>query len=434
MLRLIVFIIAALAFMLPAVVCAWPAWTEKELPSGARVIFIPDSSSRTVSVNIWVKAGSRDEDKGEEGISHFLEHLFFRGSEEESGAEFKAAIEALGGVSNAETANDYTRYYINAPSKNASKALSMLIHALKKASFSKDELEIERKVILEECRMRGNAASSVLFNAAIETAYGQHPYARPVIGYEANIKRFSRNDFLSYREKMYRPSNLVFVIAGRFSEKEALGIISDEYGSLSGYAERYDRKEFAIPSGKPKEKRLKSSGISEVMAGYYAPPASKERELCAADVFCFLIGKGRSSVLAKARENSGGRILSMGVDFQTMKDPGLILFSASSNDMTPEELKSEIDAAVRYVADGKFSDADLARARRILSAESVYSFDTNAGRAGSFGLYAVIGRSGFAADYAGMIEKVSRDDVIGIASGFSGGPDVFVFSGGPKKK
>ena len=417
-----------------ALLCGFSGYHETVLPSGARVVTIPDPASRTSSVNIWVGAGSADETKGEEGISHFLEHLFFRGVEGKSGSEFKSAIEAIGGSANAETSKDYTRYYINVPSENTLRALELLISTMRSASFSKDEIDVERKVVLEEYRINEAAPMTEAYNKLFSLAYGGHPYSKPVIGLEANIKRFTRNDVLSYREKFYSPSNLVFVVSGRFSEKDVVSLVSNAFSSPGPQFSGKSGAAAFTPLAKTASADLKRSGTPMVMMGYYGPPAADEKRLCAADVLCFLLGKGEGSVFSGIRSGSDGKIKTLSVDFQTMRDPGLIILSASG-DVGKAELEKTISDAVKKVSGGGFSDSELARAKRLLSRTYLYSLETNDGKASCIGLYSVLGRTAFAAEYPDLIRAVSREDVIKMAKSISGDPAVLVTLGkeGAKK-
>jgi len=144
---------------------------EHKLPSGIKILTYVNNLSETSSVNVWVKTGSANETADNSGISHFLEHMFFRGTDKIGGLEFKSAIERLGGSSNAETSKDYTRYYINVPAENTKEALMLLVETLKYASFTKDDTETERKVILEEYRMNKNNPMNDLFDKIFEIAY-----------------------------------------------------------------------------------------------------------------------------------------------------------------------------------------------------------------------------------------------------------------------
>ena len=198
---------------------------EHKLPSGLKILTSVNNLSETSSVNVWVKTGSANETADNSGISHFLEHMFFRGTDKRGGLEFKSAIERLGGSSNAETSKDYTRYYINVPAENTKEALMLLVETLKHASFTKDDTETERKVILEEYRMNKNNLSNTLYDKIFEFAYPNHPYARSVIGTEKNIKKFTIGDLKNYRREFYSPSNLTFIINGSFDEKDIVKYI-----------------------------------------------------------------------------------------------------------------------------------------------------------------------------------------------------------------
>lgn len=408
---------------------------EHKLPSGLKILTSVNNLSETSSVNVWVKTGSANETADNSGISHFLEHMFFRGTDKRGGLEFKSAIERLGGSSNAETSKDYTRYYINVPAENTKEALMLLVETLKHASFTKDDTETERKVILEEYRMNKNNLSNTLYDKIFEFAYPNHPYARSVIGTEKNIKKFTIGDLKNYRREFYSPSNLTFIINGSFDEKDIVKYITDEFSDYdSASKNEIERYKFEYPKTKPIRKDIKSFGNPSLVLAFYAPPAHDEKGIVNADLFCFVMGMGKSSILEKMKKDNSEKIKNVDIQFQTMRYPGLILIvSEYDKKAKSTEIEEILMNTIKNVAEGKFTEAELQRGKKILTNNYLFSNETNAGLAGSLGIYAVLNRWQFSEEYCDMINNLTKKDIMNFAKSISESPD-FVFNIGSEKK
>ncbi len=410
---------------------------EHKLPSGLKILTSVNNLSETSSVNVWVKTGSANETADNSGISHFLEHMFFRGTDKRGGLEFKSAIERLGGSSNAETSKDYTRYYINVPAENTKEALMLLVETLKHASFTKDDTETERKVILEEYRMNKNNLSNTLYDKIFEFAYPNHPYARSVIGTEKNIKKFTIGDLKNYRREFYSPSNLTFIINGSFDEKDIVKYITDEFSDYdSASKNEIERYKFEYPKTKPIRKDIKSFGNPSLVLALYAPPAHDEKGIVNADLFCFVMGMGKSSILEKMKKDNSEKIKNVDIQFQTMRYPGLILIVAEYDKKAKSsEIEEILMNTIKNVAEGKFTEAELQRGKKILTNNYLFSNETNAGLAGSLGIYAVLNRWQFSEEYCDMINNLTKKDIMNFAKSISESPDfVFNIGSGEKRK
>ena len=410
---------------------------EHKLPSGLKILTSVNNLSETSSVNVWVKTGSANETADNSGISHFLEHMFFRGTDKRGGLEFKSAIERLGGSSNAETSKDYTRYYINVPAENTKEALMLLVETLKHASFTKDDTETERKVILEEYRMNKNNLSNTLYDKIFEFAYPNHPYARSVIGTEKNIKKFTIGDLKNYRREFYSPSNLTFIINGSFDEKDIVKYITDEFSDYdSASKNEIERYKFEYPKTKPIRKDIKSFGNPSLVLAFYAPPAHDEKGIVNADLFCFVMGMGKSSILEKMKKDNSEKIKNVDIQFQTMRYPGLILIVAEYDKKAKSsEIEEILMNTIKNVAEGKFTEAELQRGKKILTNNYLFSNETNAGLAGSLGIYAVLNRWQFSEEYCDMINNLTKKDIMNFAKSISESPDfVFNIGSGEKRK
>lgn len=191
--------------------------TRFTLENGLTVILKPDSRHAVVSTQYWVKTGSIHEGRFlGSGISHYLEHLMFKGTSTMSGREIQQEVHQLGGYFNAYTSFDRTVYYIDGPSESAPRILDILSEMMKDPVFPVEEVEKEKNVILREIDMRDDDPDSVLFEKLFATAFREHPYKYPIIGYKDLFVKLKRSDLLEYYRSRYVPNNMVLVMVGDF--------------------------------------------------------------------------------------------------------------------------------------------------------------------------------------------------------------------------
>jgi len=186
------------------------------LKNGLKVICIPLENSTSISVGIFIKAGSRNETKNNNGIAHFLEHLTFKGTKNRNGTKLIQTLDNVGASYNASTSYQYTNYYISGNPKNIYLFIDIIIDLFSNPTLSTDDINDERGVILEELHMYEDDNSTLLFQELHNILYGNGPMGRPIIGTEENIKQFKQIDFINFRKKYYIPSNAVLSISGSF--------------------------------------------------------------------------------------------------------------------------------------------------------------------------------------------------------------------------
>ena len=188
---------------------------ENRLP----VIFETRKNTGVVAVQVWVKVGSKYEEPRIAGITHFIEHLIFKGTEKIKAGEMASRIESLGGSVNAFTSYDNTVYHIVVPTKSFEEGLELLLDAVKNPAFPADEITKEKRVVLEEIKMGEDDPHRKLFKELFSLSYEGHPYGRPIIGFEETVKNVSREGILTYFHGHYTPDNMAIVITGDFDGK-----------------------------------------------------------------------------------------------------------------------------------------------------------------------------------------------------------------------
>src|SRR5271169_2403650 len=192
------------------------------LANGMTLLVKPDRSARLVSVQVWVKTGSIHE-AGQlgAGLSHYLEHMLFKGTSRRTGRQISATVQANGGYINAYTTFDRTVYYIDLPSERVELAVDVLADAVLHSTLPEAEVVREKDVILREIAMTRDDPDNRLWEALFSTAFREHPYRQPIIGHRDVFAAADRSALLSYYRERYVPNNMVVVIAGDVGAQEA---------------------------------------------------------------------------------------------------------------------------------------------------------------------------------------------------------------------
>jgi predicted Zn-dependent peptidase len=188
---------------------------------------------RSVAIGVWIGTGSRNEDPQTNGISHFLEHMFFKGTKNRSAKEIAESFDSIGGQVNAFTSKEYTCYYAKVLDTHAQFALDVLADMFFNSTFVEEELNKERNVVLEEIKMYDDTPDDIVHDLLSRAIYGDHPLGYPILGTEETLNTFTSATLKDYIHNRYTPENVVISIAGNVSDKFILEV-EKYFGSYEG--------------------------------------------------------------------------------------------------------------------------------------------------------------------------------------------------------
>ena len=203
------------------------------LSNGLRVITIPMPSVPSATVTVWVKAGSRNEEKRNNGISHFLEHMGFKGSKKRPTAkEISEVIDGIGGEFNAGTGKEYTNYYVKCRKDDIEVAFDILSDMLINPILENKEIEREKGTIIEEIRMYEDTPMMKIGDTFEELIYGGHSLGMDIAGTENSVQGIGYRDFIDYRKKYYIAKNMIITVAGGVTEKVSLSLAKKYFSQM----------------------------------------------------------------------------------------------------------------------------------------------------------------------------------------------------------
>lgn len=203
------------------------------LDNGLTIVTEKVESVKSVSVGIWAKTGSRNETEKQAGVTHFLEHMLFKGTESRSSYDIALSMESVGGYLNAFTSSEYTCYYSRCLNTQLEQALDVLSDMVLHPSFPEDEVEKEKNVVIEEMKMYRDSPSDYLFENFSRKMFEGHPLGRPVIGFEETVSGFNRQDLYDYMSDRYQPDNLLVSVAGNMEHQEVVKLVKDYFNDVT---------------------------------------------------------------------------------------------------------------------------------------------------------------------------------------------------------
>lgn len=210
------------------------------LKNGLTIVAEQIDYAQSVSMGIWVKAGSRHENANCAGISHFLEHMNFKGTEKRTAKDLAEVLECRGGQLNAYTTKEYTNFYCQTVSEDYDLAMDVLSDLFLHSVYDADEMEKEKKVVLEEINLYDDSPEDLVIDMLNEVCWKDHALGRPILGYEDQVKSFTPSLLKEYRHKMYTPDNTVLAVVGRFDFEEIIASAEKYFGDFGGNSIEWD--------------------------------------------------------------------------------------------------------------------------------------------------------------------------------------------------
>ncbi len=208
-------------------------YRKDTLSNGIRVVSETMPKSRSMSIGVWVKVGSRHESPQIGGVSHFIEHLFFKGTEKRTAKDIAIEIDALGGEMNAFTSQETTTYYVKVLDEHLPTAIDILADILLGSKFDPREMDKERKVILEEIKSVEDTPDDYIHEFLTNTVWPDNSLGRPILGTKETIKALTHKDIIAYIENYYTPKEIVISVAGNFDHDPMVDMLNTSFGKLA---------------------------------------------------------------------------------------------------------------------------------------------------------------------------------------------------------
>lgn len=278
-----------------------------KLSNGLRVLIAPMPSLESVTTIVWVKTGSRNEQKDINGISHFLEHMVFKGSKKRPTAkEISETVDSFGGEFNAGTSKDWTNFYIKARTGSLDTAMDVLSDMVLNPTLDEKEIEREKGTIIQEIAMYNDTPMMKIQDVFEELIFDGNPLSWDVAGIEKTVRNITKTDFLRYRKSYYYPENMLITIAGGVTQKAALDLAEKYFGSYQSPKSTFKGLSFKVNQKSPQLKiRNKKSDQTNLMIGFMGDGRSYKNRYVQSVLSGILNGGMSSRLFIAVRERRG---------------------------------------------------------------------------------------------------------------------------------
>jgi predicted Zn-dependent peptidase len=394
-----------------------------ELASGLRVVTESLPALRSVAVGFWVGTGSRDEPAELSGASHFLEHLLFKGTERRSAVEIAEAIESVGGDMNAFTAHELTTYYVRVPDDRLTLALEILSDIVWTPAFRDDEVDSERKVILEEIRMRDDAPEDLVHELFGEAIFPDHPIGRDVIGTPDTIEAMGPAEIGAFHAEHYHPSNVVVAAAGNLDHDEVVALV--EAGLVRSGGSRPGRTPWTGgPAPRPVAVLERDTEQAHVVLGMRAI-GRDDPDRYPLTVLNQVLGGGMSSRLFQEVRERRGLAYSVYSFRSAYEETGALAVAAGTAPERLDELLETLEAELaRLTTERGITERELVAAKGHLTGSLALSLESSSSRMHRLGRSELtLGEVPSLDELVDKVTKVGADDVTRVVDRVLGAPD-----------
>lgn len=390
-----------------------------KLDNGLPVLIKP-VKNKVVTLDMWVNTGSANESPKRNGISHFLEHMLFKGTPKYGPGDLDKVVMSVGGVWNAGTSKDFTHYYVTVASPYFDTALDCLAEMIQNSLIDAKEFDQEKNVILEEYRRKQDNPFGLLYDELYEAAFASGPYRQSVLGSFESISALDRDDMYDYYRNYYTADNMVFVVVGDVEPLECEATIRRAFAKVPPTSKPADDAPRDLALGAPGLHRVQRD-VNEIYLGsaFPAPSLSEQNEVIAMDLALTLLGDGRSSRLNRVLKEDRRLVNTVSAGFATHRYPGLAYLAATLSETNPEDVVTEATALFRGLRTNLPNEAEMAKAKRVIRNGLLFGMETNTGQSSTIGYYYTLtGDTTFLDTYLARLDAITPADTAHIADAY----------------
>lgn len=333
-------------------------YQKTQLPNGLRILTEEIEHVRSAALGIWVGAGSRDEREGYEGTAHFIEHMFFKGTEHRNARALAESLEAVGGQLNAFTTKEYTCYYAKVLDEDIDLAIDVLSDMFFNSLYDEKEIEKEKNVVIEEIKMYEDSPDEIIHDVFSEHVWNDHPLGKPILGTEESIRSLTREKIMLFLNDHYAPDNVVIAVAGKIKHEEVVQKLSAQFGTFQRGGRRVLE---GTPTGQKVEHyQLKETEQTHIILG--VPGLGQDdKDIYAMHIFNNILGGGLSSRLFQEIREQRGLAYSVFSYHATYVDTGLFVIYAGTSPKNTQEVIECILEEVLNIKQNGMSAQELER-------------------------------------------------------------------------
>lgn len=385
--------------------------TKRILDNGMTVLIKEDHAAPVATVNVWVKTGYFNETDEWTGISHLLEHMFFKGTPTRPVGAIQDEVKSYGGYWNAGTIYDHTNYYIVLPSSETARALDIEADALINSTFPEDELEKEQEVVIQEIMRKYDNPSAMAWERMIDLAFSAHHIRRWRMGTPGQVRAMDRDVLVGYYTDRYRPENIVLVVAGDVDAEKVMADVERLFGAMPrGELKRHDSP--AEPPLTELRYRQDTSDITQsyMVMGFHAPPALHP-DGYAVEVLAALLGSGKSSRLYRELKQRQGLVNSIDASYYALPDVGVFYIDAELDSANLEAARNAVFVELERIRRNPPDPAELEKIKTGIEYGFIAAMEDVSGQSNTLAYYEALGDYNLMNEYLRRLRAVTPEDV-----------------------
>lgn len=361
---------------------------------------------KSVSIGVWVKSGSAYEEIKYHGMSHFIEHMLFKGTSSKSAEDIAVAMDAIGGQMNAFTSRDCTCFYTKTLSSDTDTALDLLSDIIINPSLDEKDIETEKNVVKEEINMYEDAPDDLVLDLLYSECYRGNPLGRPILGTAESVSSFTRDDILKYMKKMYCAENIVVSVVGSFDEAELPEKVQRYFEKISHGETAADTEKPVFNTGKVSvSKPIEQAHIAVCYPSY----GFTEENMYAMSLVSNILGGGMSSRLFQNVREKLGLCYSVYAYQTCYKSTGNVTLYSGCAKENADKVLSMLLSETKKLKD--FTDEEFIRAKNQFRGGFILSNEGISGRMSTYGKQLLLcGKIKDESDVLSKIDKVNKND------------------------
>ncbi|MFY4773934.1 M16 family metallopeptidase [Metabacillus sp. RGM 3146] len=344
--------------------------------NGVRIVLENIPTVRSVAIGIWIGTGSRSEDPSTNGVSHFLEHMFFKGTKSRSARDIAESFDSIGGQVNAFTSKEYTCYYAKVLDEHAGYALDILSDMFFHSTFDEEELKKEKNVVYEEIKMYEDTPDDIVHDLLSKATYGSHPLGYPILGTEETLNSFNGNSLREYMDQFYIPENVVISVAGNIQE-DFIKEIEKQFGS---YESKHKKQEYQVPDfNDHKLSRKKETEQAHLCLGFNGLKVGHER-IYSLIVLNNVLGGSMSSRLFQDVREQKGLAYSVFSYHSSYLDNGMLTIYGGTGSSQLELLYETIQESLTKLKQDGITEKELRNSKEQIKGNLMLSLESTNSR------------------------------------------------------
>ena len=386
-------------------------YKTKKLNNGLTIIAEEIPYLKSISMGIWFRSGIKTEENYIDGVSHFIEHMMFKGTKNRTSKQLVAEIENLGGVINAFTGRECTCYYVRLLGEHLNIGIDILSDMILNSKFDEKDIEREKSVIIEELKMYEDSPEDLTYDILLEKVYNNKGIGKNILGSKESIKSMNRDAILDYFEKFYVPENAVLSICGNFDFEETVKLIEDKFENWHGEKPDYNlQNEIFNPCIVKKDRDYEQTNLA--ICFECENIGSSSNDVYAIDIINNVLGGSSTSRLFQRIREDEGLVYSIYSEQEFYREKGELGIYASMSTENLEDVYRLVKEEIISLNENGITEEELNNSKEQLKGEFMLGMESTESRMNAIGKYMLItGKVETLEDVIEGLNSITMDDI-----------------------